>query len=484
MVGRSGRGVLLAVGAAWALAAGCAHGRGASGASAPSPRADDPSPDAAKACAGLDPFALGPFDITADGQKPPPDHTVARAKAFYCLGLYAVAVDLFKEAIGSTSVEWAIRDASASGEPPPLPDHRAPALRWLVYVHRRFPGWERIGGAVGEVRRGDLRSPELADVHDELHLLAGRWAYERGRFDDAVELLRTIPASSAVRVEAALLEGVVHVRAGAPPLALSAFGEALRSTPARGGPNDARNRDLAVVSVARVYYALGQFEAARRQYDLLAPTSSYWSAAALEGGWISIQLKDHPRALAQVRALQARSRELSFEALAEAAMLEATIALEEHRTDDLTRILLQFNDIYPAVYDQARRLSRQQPEALYQLAYSVRAGGALPLPVGAEPARLLLADVRVAGSFDEVAELDWEIALLATLPTKWRVTQEGQYVRDALERRRQAAAEQTGGLVQRRLQRLADDLAAQIKRSIGMEVQSRYEARPWRGPLD
>src|SRR6187551_418578 len=101
MAGRSGRGVLLAVGAAWTLATGCAHGRGAAG-PAGTANPDDPSPDAAKTCAGLDPFALGK----------PPDYAFARGKAFYCLGLYAIATDFFREAVGSTSVEWAIRDAS------------------------------------------------------------------------------------------------------------------------------------------------------------------------------------------------------------------------------------------------------------------------------------------------------------------------------------------------------------------------------------
>src|SRR6185295_9539469 len=261
-------------GAAVALA-GCAHGSGAS--------RDEPTLAAEQACGGFN--ALAVFD-----QEPLPENALARGQSFYCLGLYAASVTVLTDHAIGKPVSVALDEAIKSPETPPLADDRVPALRWLVYVHRRFPGWERINDAVGEVARADLERPELADVRDDLHALAARFEYQKGRFAKAVELLRMIPATSPVHAEAVLLEGAIDVRVESPLEALVAFDEVLRAIPAGADPKRARERDLAVISIARVQYAMGQLEAAGRNYDSLPPSSTYWAAAALEGAWTRYKL--------------------------------------------------------------------------------------------------------------------------------------------------------------------------------------------------
>src|SRR5262245_46837048 len=68
---RWGRGSFVA---AAVLAAGCAHARGAA--------RDEPSAEAARACAGRNPLSVF-------GEEPVPENALARGQAFYCLGLYA-----------------------------------------------------------------------------------------------------------------------------------------------------------------------------------------------------------------------------------------------------------------------------------------------------------------------------------------------------------------------------------------------------------
>jgi tetratricopeptide (TPR) repeat protein len=416
-------GLRLAAAAFPALAVACAHGP---------PRVDDPSPAAAQACAGV-----APMSVLAGGSGP--ETAVTRGQALYCLALYEPALSvLTDQAIGKPAPD-----------PPPLAADRLPALRWLVYIHRRFPGWERINAAIGMVARTDLERPELADVRDDLHALAARFAYKRGSFDQALELLGRIPPSSPLRARALLLEGAIHVRRAAMDSALAAFAGALRIAPAGA------DRDLAVISLARVSYATGQLDTASRTYDRLPPPSPYWAAAALEGAWTSFRLKDHPRALARLRTLAARPGEVPVETMAEALTLEATIALEGCRREDYERALGRFNGTYPDLFTQARRHALEALDA-----------GMM---------RQLRAETPVARRFEEVAELEHERTLYETLPAGWRASTQGLAADGELTVRGSAARREADEQLQLELKRVADALATQIKKSIKLE----YELLSW-----
>jgi len=443
-------------GAAVALA-GCAHGSGAS--------RDEPTLAAEQACAGFN--ALAVFD-----QEPLPENALVRGQSFYCLGLYAGSVTVLTDHAIGKPVSVALDEAIKSSETPPLADDRVPALRWLVYVHRRFPGWERINDAVGEVARADLERPELADVRDDLHALAARFEYQKGRFAKAVELLRMIPATSPVHAEAVLLEGAIDVRVESPLEALVAFDEVLRAIPAGADPKRARERDLAVISIARVQYAMGQLEAAGRNYESLPPSSTYWAAAALEGAWTRYRLNDLPGALARRRTLSARSDEVPIEMMAEATALEAMIAVHDKHPEATDAIIKRFNDVYPIVFTEARKLALRETGALYELAFTVRAGRALPPPFGTGPMKVLLADPPLARRFEEVDEIRREEARLQALDQRLRASRVGQEAREALGLRRTSAESEAGAQFRRSLQRLAGALGEQIKQIIKVEYES------------
>jgi hypothetical protein len=96
-----------------ALAAGgCAHASWA----------DDPSAEPPKVCPASQPRPRV-------GGEAWPEDAFARSQALYCDGLHAPAAALLAQlAIGTPEA--------------------ARALRWLVYMHRRFPGWEWIADVV------------------------------------------------------------------------------------------------------------------------------------------------------------------------------------------------------------------------------------------------------------------------------------------------------------------------------------------------
>jgi tetratricopeptide (TPR) repeat protein len=401
---------------------------------------DDPSAEPRRVCAA------------SDTRSEPPSVNVASARKNYCLGLYAPAVvELSDEVL--IEQETGKRDIPG-------------ALRWLVYISRRFPRWDHISDVVGQAERSDLHRPELADVRADLYLLAARFDSLSEQFDEALELLHAIPPASPLRARAALLEGAVHIRMGAFDRALAAFTEALDA--ASGDPKRTREQDLATLSLARTYHSLAQFDAAARAYESIPASSPYWAAAALEGGWSRYQMNDFPHALACLEPLRTRSREIPPDTMADALVLVANIAMERNRHQDAMKIVQRLQaTVRFAAYEQLRRLAGYEPDALFDLAFSVRAGGTLPPPLAAETTLTLLADGPVARRLDELDELRREVDAMDDLGEHWARTDGG--ARDELNDRWRTAAHEAGASLQVRLQLATDRLAHLLKESVGIE---------------
>jgi len=406
------------------LVCGCAH----------IPWANDPSAEPPKVCAAQTP---APY-----------------AESLYCRGLYGAAAASFAE--------------NLSGENPHATRaDRVTALRWLVYIYRRFPGWDWIVDVIGQTDWPELDRPELADVRDDLLLLAARFEYGHERFEETVALLATIPESSPLHARAALLAGAVHVRTGAQDLAQAAFAEALRAASADSDPKRARDRDLAALSLARAHYAMQEFALASRYYESIPLTSPYGFAAAVESGRARLQMNDIPPALALVESIKKRSREAPPETMAEALLVEAEISLQKRRKWETVGVTRQFHEVYTALYQPMRRLKDYGPDALFDLAFSIRSGGLLP-PLGTEQTKQtlhLLTDGPVARRFAELDELAREVASLVPPGRGVALDQAGV----ALTDRQKAVAQEAGELLQRRVEDLVPRMVGQIKEAIGIE---------------
>ena len=156
--------------------------------------------------------------------------------------------------------------------------------------------------------------------------------------------------------------------------------------------------------MARIHYAMGQFETASRTYDRLPPLSPYGTRAALEGAWTSFQMKDYTRALARVQTLAGRPGDVPTETMAEAISLEAIIALHQCRGADFERALERFNGTYPELFTEVKRRSLQPPDALLEVGLSLRSGGGFPPPHDARAMLQSLAETPVARRFEEIDE--------------------------------------------------------------------------------
>jgi tetratricopeptide (TPR) repeat protein len=420
------------------------------------------------------------LDARAIAAAPPSE--LARGQALYCLKLYSASLaSLAGRPLGpdvfEREVESAMRDAEGRA-PGRLADPET--MRWLVFLARRVANRDGVVEALGPLARSDLEQPGLADVHDELCELAGRHYYQQGRFKEAIEMLRLIPAGSPVRARAALLEGAIHVREYTAKPAVDAFKEALRAAAAAGAdPRAASLAELATLSLARTFYSTGQFELARKYYDLVPPSSRYRTEASFEEAWTCFMLHDHARALGLIHALESDTSDLKPEARAEALMLEAEIMLTDGNDDATGRVLTRFHAVYPALLEQVKRVieSYSDDEAMFALAARIRAGRSELPPAVERAARQVLSDRSVARRFEHIDELAREVAQLATMDPVWRRSPVGESVASGLAFRRLEAVREAGDLCRRRLKRLTEELAQLIKRSLGIQFEPLEAAR-------
>jgi hypothetical protein len=181
---------------------------------------------------------------------------------------------------------------------------------------------------------------------------------------------------------------------------------------------------------------------------------------------------DYARAVARIRTLALRSAEVPTETMAEAEVLEALLAMHQCRRHDTERAIERFNEVYPVLFTEAKKLATRDAGALCDIGSLMRRGGTPTVPFDPAVLRRLLADVPVARRFDELDEVDRELGRFEALEAGWRASGEGVHVRSALWSRRYEVRLDAGEQLRRRLQRLAGALATQIKQTI----QVQYEA--------
>lgn len=468
------RGIPVIALAGWAVAAGCAHGRRAEPATGAPVAAPD---EALKSCAGLDARAafvrLRELEGQAGGGETRRQAAeLALGQALYCGGFYSEALATFDRSVdGSrTSLDRSIADAlSRIDDKTPTRAVPAEALRWLVFVSRRFPGWDQVLQPIAACQRTDLERPELADVRDDLLYLGGLARYRQGRLSEAVELFALIPATSPLAVKARLFEGATHVRGFQAGPAVAAFKEALRISEASSDPRLARFRELANISLARTFYSTGQFDLAIKHYDQIPAGSTYAGQRLFEAAWANFMIDNHARALEHLRALDGLAGDVAPEVMAEALLLKAAMLSSDGFQLQATAAIDAFNATVPPLFQQLKTMLETTPDdvALFNLAAKVRAGASGLPPTVHGAIRQVTSDRAMARRFERVFEIQDELARYGSkTDAGWKTSELGQVVLADLTLRQSEAVEEAGDLFRRRIRRLTDELAQQIRRLI------------------
>lgn len=346
-------------------------------------------------------------------------------------------------------------------------------LKWLASLSRQLPESAGILKKIGKYERAQLEQPALEKVRDELYYLLGRWHYSQGNFKEAIGLFAAVPTGSEYFAKAKFMEGIAHVRTYKARPAADAFKTLLRSAKESPGTKDiTKFEELAILSLARVFYSTHQFELSIKYYDLLPQESPWWLASLFESSWSQFQRNNFSKALGNIHTLNAPYFENQF--FPESTILRAVIYFNNCLYDQSAEAIKEFNSQYPPLKSQIDAVLRQykDPTEFYDYAVKIRAGTAGMSDEVGRLARSSLADKELEKTFKYVDELDRELRQVQGADPAWKATAIAGVVLQDLTLQKSLAQNEAGQMAQRRLARVSKEIQELIKQAIKIEYET------------
>lgn len=402
-----------------------------------------------------------------------PDHVAQAdfflAKCLYHLGLHHASAAVFDE-ITRRGAEHRYFDES---------------LRWLAMLAERMPEATGVIESVGRYDAAQLAAldtPETREHYHHLLYLLGRARYEERRLDEAIALFARVPDDTRWSLEARFFEGVSHVREHRARPALRAFRrviDAVRRGRTGRHPEPSRMRDLAWMSIARLYYSLSmQSEDAHHASELLGLAIAAWRSIELpsehfldsffEETWALYVAREHARALGHVHAFEHPS--LVQRANPEAFVVRAMIYFEHCQWDAVDRSIASFHARYDALLmdlETTHRMAATNEDA-HRMIAAVRARRSR-VPQRALPlVSATFNDRELARNADQVESIDRELARVPS--SRLEGTIQARVSAD-LALARSFAVERTGGLARERLHRLVEELNERMQQMDTVELE-------------
>jgi TolA-binding protein len=135
-----------------------------------------------------------------------------------------------------------------------------------------------------------LESIPPAQLEPSVPYVRGKFAYFRGRSDEALTIFSYVQPTSPYFLQSRYFAATVQVQKGDYVSALAGF-DAVTRYPAR---NDTERdiQELARLAIGRLHYERGEFEQARMAYSAIPRQSSHFEEAMNELSWTSIKGKD------------------------------------------------------------------------------------------------------------------------------------------------------------------------------------------------
>src|SRR2546421_5723402 len=163
-------------------------------------------------------------------------------KALYKLKFYSASLSYFDKVVQKGAAH----------------PHYNETLKWLASLSREVSDSAGVLDKIGKYNKAELDQPALSSVRDELYFLLGKYNYNKGKFKEAVALFSSVNPKSEFYVQAKLFEGATYVREYQAKPAREAFVEVLRVGAESSDPKVKPYEDLANLSLARVFYSVGQ----------------------------------------------------------------------------------------------------------------------------------------------------------------------------------------------------------------------------------
>jgi len=351
-------------------------------------------------------------------------------------------------------------------------------LQWLAQLASQLPEPAGIIDKVGRYGAPQLEqfhTPENTDLYNHLLYLMGRSKYNQEEFEAAIALFDKVDKENKWYVKAGFFTGVSYVKLHKAQPAATAFRDII-GVLERGDIKDvdepARMRDLAWLSLARVYYTAANRTTAQGEHRVdgrllgnaveawnkLEPESEYWPDSLFEASWAFFLADEYSRALGNVHTLSAPYFSNAF--YPEAQVLKAVVFFSNCQMDNATASVQQFHERYDSVKSKLDELLSQYRDntQFYEFLQNIRAGRTdLPKEVRAV-VRTALSDRAVLSNLEYVSVLEDEHQRLENSAAQFKGSSLGARVQQDVLVAKSFAIDQAGDIAKARYHRLTDDM--------------------------
>jgi len=236
-------------------------------------------------------------------------------------------------------------------------------IDWFLKIQRALPGDEESLTRLAEY------DPFLYPPSDanEIRYLVGRHNYNQEDFELALESFESVEETSGILfLKSQYFIGVIKTRLNEAQPALEAFKNILRY---QRDVDDSREitrvADLAILSLGRLFYTVGQFDTSIRYYDQLDKDNTSWLDSLFEASWAYYKLENYDRAMGNLHTLNSPYFEGDY--LPEALVLQSVILLKNCHFNEATEAVERFVKIYKPLHQEleTQLKTTADPNAFY-----------------------------------------------------------------------------------------------------------------------
>jgi tetratricopeptide (TPR) repeat protein len=364
-------------------------------------------------------------------------------------------------------------------------------LQWLAQLATQLPepaGIIEKVGRYGVDQLEQFNTAESADLYNHLIYLMGRHKYNQGEFDEAITLFGRVNRRSNYYVWARFFEGIAHVRSRRAQPAIASFRAIIDAINegVTGVEDTGRMRDLAWLSLARVYYTAANrtdAETGDRQVDgrllgnaveawnRIGTGSEYWLDAMFEESWAFFLADEYSRAMGNIHTLFSPYFDDAY--YPEALVLKAVIFFSACQIENAEAMIAQFHERYDPVQGELQTTLEQfqDNQQFFDFLQRVRAGEANLSPRIRGIVASALSDRTLLRHLEYVRVLEAEEARLNQAPEEFRNSSLGSRILQDVFVAKSFAVDQTGDLARGRYNRLIDDLGELMNQVDTVELE-------------
>jgi hypothetical protein len=395
------------------------------------------------------------------------------------------------------------------------PNHAAfqATLPWLAKLSTDLPEPADIDERVGKYDEAsiDKLATYRSDVYWQLSYLLGRYRYRNRQYGDALRSFAKVDRGAKYYAKAQFFSGMTNVQLRRPIEAVASFERMVAAIDAGieglGGDDEARMRELGVLSIARTYYSASvrldghgaramdkvTLAAALKHWNAVDVASELWLEALFEKSWAYFMVGDHSRVLGNVHTIQSVFFRDAYKP--EVDLLKSNVYVANCQYDDAATLTARFHAKYQPIAIELTKALRtfdgaDQDERFFQFAMDVRSAKAKLSPIIEPVVRLALSDRQFLRHLLYVQVIEDEQKRFAKTPGSFRESPLGSDMKDALQLARDIAVRNAAELGRERTKRRLDELNEHLRDNVrlltgamaGQRGELDQTFAPWRIP--